>query len=478
MGSPRPPAVDVDAAVTVEGPITSGNGPIVGASNYDPGATGYVEEEFFLSGTATRFTSEEPLSADGKWTVEPFDDATYRTRIVVRRPADPRRANGVVLVEWLNVSAGFDAAPIWTYVAPYVHRTGATWVGVSAQRVGIEGGGNPLGAIRVLKSADPERYGSLTHPGDDYSYDLYSQVGATVWREAATVLGGIEPAMVVAMGESQSAMRLTSYANALAPIHDVYDAYLVHSRGGSAPNLLTEDGEAVVAAASPTRHRADLERPVLVVVAETDVAASGLGYAAARQDQTEWFRAWEMAGTAHADSYSLGIGDGDDGSGAADLAFFESMFDPPTSVYFGIISCGRPFNTGPHPYLVRSAIDELVTWARTESAPPVTDELELTDDLAEFLLDEQGNVLGGVRTPHVDVPVATLSGLGQTGESFCFLFGTTDPWTVDDLVALYGDRDSFLTLWDASVEETVERGHFLPEDAEQIRAAARAVPLP
>jgi hypothetical protein len=33
-------------------------------------------------------------------------------------------------------------------------------------------------------------------------------------------------------------------------------------------------------------------------------------------------------------------------------------------------------------------------------------------------------------------------------------------------------------LLDESVEETVERGHFLQEDAEQIRAAARAVPLP
>ena len=28
-----------------------------------------------------------------------------------------------------------------------------------------------------LKHADPERYGTLVHPGDSYSYDMYRQAG-------------------------------------------------------------------------------------------------------------------------------------------------------------------------------------------------------------------------------------------------------------------------------------------------------------
>jgi Alpha/beta hydrolase domain len=37
------------------------------------------------------------------------------TRMVVREPADKRRFNGVVLVEWYNVTNGFDAENLWFY---------------------------------------------------------------------------------------------------------------------------------------------------------------------------------------------------------------------------------------------------------------------------------------------------------------------------------------------------------------------------
>ena len=40
----------------------------------------------------------------------PADDGRfpYRTRMIVRRPADPADFNGTVVVEWQNVKAQFD----------------------------------------------------------------------------------------------------------------------------------------------------------------------------------------------------------------------------------------------------------------------------------------------------------------------------------------------------------------------------------
>ncbi len=80
------------------------------------------------------------------------------------------------------------------------------------------------------------RYASLTHPGDSYSYDMFSQAGQAVRDDATTILGGLQPERVIAVGESQSAGRLVTYIDAAHPVVDVYDGFLVHSRGaGGAP---------------------------------------------------------------------------------------------------------------------------------------------------------------------------------------------------------------------------------------------------
>lgn len=460
----------------LEGPITGGLGvPVAGTGNFDGTAFGYSESEYFISGTANSYTSAEPLSDDGQWNVEVNDTADYRTRIVVRQPTDPSSFNGTVMVEWMNVTAGLDVPPVWSYSKVELMRSGTIWVGVSAQRVGIEGGGNPLGAIRVLKNADPERYGSLVHPGDNYSYDLFSQVGATIWRNASVLFAGGEPERMIAAGESQSAFRLTTYLNALAPTHDVFHGYLVHSRGSRSAQLSSDPGPDVPGSQA-ARIRTDLTRPVLTLSAETDVVGQALGYRRAAQPDTDVFRSWEIAGTAHADVYSLGIGDTDDGSGRAGAELFEAMLNPPSSVYFGLINCDLPINAGPHTYVVRSAISALDQWIRSGVAPQSMEPLEATEDLEGFVLDERGLALGGIRTPHVDVPVAVLSGLGQAGGSFCGLFGTTTPFTADQRTGLYADKAEFQRLWAEATERAVARGAILEADVAEVLAAAERYP--
>jgi len=170
-------------------------------------ANGYVQQEFFASGTATAFRATSTPS-DGKWSITPTTTAHYATRILVRRPSDPAKFNGTVVVEWMNVSDG-ESAPDWQYLNPMLMRDGYAYVAVSAQALGVDGGkailGQAAAGTQGLVQEEPARYGTLHHPGDQYALDMFAQIGKALKAPHPTVLGGLRPKRIVAVGESQSA---------------------------------------------------------------------------------------------------------------------------------------------------------------------------------------------------------------------------------------------------------------------------------
>ncbi len=107
-------------------------------------------------------------------------------------PTDATKFNGTVLVEWLNVSGGIDAPAVWFMAHREIVREGYAYVAVSAQKVGVDGGLTITGIDMSLKKQDPERYSSLSHPGDAYSYDIFSQVGRLVREAPDDVLGRLD----------------------------------------------------------------------------------------------------------------------------------------------------------------------------------------------------------------------------------------------------------------------------------------------
>ncbi len=461
------PDLDVPAPL-VEGPITAGRAIIMQGTSFSLADEGYMEEEFFVSGVARAFTSFGALESDGKWDVEESSSAEYRTRIVVRRPIDPADFKGTAMVEWLNVSAGFDSAPDWISGHVELIRRGWVWVGVSAQFVGVEGGGGmPLipGLDFVLKTADPQRYGSLAHPGDSFSYDIYSQVGRAMRvRDGIDPLRGLVPDNVIAAGESQSASRMVTYVNAFAKAAGVFDGYLIHSRlGGSAG--LSQDPQPSIAAPGVVRIRTDLDVPVLTLQSETDLTL--LGSAPDRQGDSEYFRWWEIAGTSHADLYTLLVGMSDTGDDpkAAEVRVIAAPLAP-------FIVCDNPINSGPHHFVLKAGIRALEEWARDGTPPPTSPRLELTEDLSEYVRDDVGNTIGGIRTPYVDAPLAQLLGESPGGSAFCFLFGKTIPFDEDTIDRLYANNQAYLDAVGASTQSAVEAGFLLPEDADLILTAA------
>ncbi len=440
---------------------------------------GYVQEEYFLGGTATSF-DEIDAPDDGLWSVTPGEEADYRTRVIVRRPADAANFSGTVLVEWFNVSA-LEAAPDWGYLSGAIGREGHAYVGVSTQAQGVEGGDTLL-EVEVdqgqaeesganidasgLKNIDPARYGTLTHPGDAYSFDIFSQVGRAVVEAPEQLLGDLEPTQVIAMGESQSAMFLSTLINAVHPLDPVFDGFLVHSRGSLIPSV---DGTLVRSRQGETDPevlergvliRTDLDVPVMLVEAETDLTL--LGYVHARQPDTDLIRTWEVAGTAHADSETL-----------------RAVIGGPRDPMVGdILGCGS-VNSGPHKEVLRAALHHLVGWAAGGDAPPTGERLELiTDGDVTVQRDELGNALGGVRNPLVDVPVAVLTGepadgggldeIAEGSSGICVLFGQTIPFDQATVVALYGDADTYFEQFQASADKAVAAGFMLQPDADAL----------
>ncbi|MBX3314681.1 MAG: hypothetical protein KF906_10210 [Actinobacteria bacterium] len=435
----------------------------LGASrSTDLETAGYEEHEFVVSGSAVSYEPEGELSGDGMWTLAPSTDtADYTTRIVVRRPAEAADANGTVLVEWLNVSGGVDANPDYAYMEEEILRGGYTWVGVSAQSIGVEGGpvavsiapdNAMVGAIagKGLKAIDPDRYGDLSHPGDQYSYDMYTQVTRALRADDGTLLGDIPTDQVIAVGESQSAFALTTYADGVQPLTEAFDGFFIHSRGGAPLPLAGRNGGDDVDIASaisgtPTRIRTDLRAKTLMVQSESDVLGV-LNFYPARQPDSDTVATWEMAGTSHVDLHLLGS--------------IADSFD-----------CGAEINDGPMHIILKAALRSLDTWVRGGDAPPTAEPLavEEQEGANRYVRDEIGVVEGGVRTPPVDVPIVVLSGEpGPSTNVACLLAGTTIPILPSDLAELYPTDDDYLSEYETSTDATIEAGFALEEDREAL----------
>jgi hypothetical protein len=440
--------------------------------SFDLGHHGYLSEEWILEGTATSYRNSGELGDDGRWVTEPGPTASYRTRLVVCRPDDPSRFNGTVVVEWLNVSGGGDGSPDWFFLHRHLMREGAAWVGVSAQKAGIDGGGF-FDSGQHLKAVDPDRYGTLAHPGDAFSYDIFSQVAVAV-RSGRGPLAGFEIQTLLAAGESQSAVFLVTYVNGVDQHSPVYDGFLIHGRGSSGATLdgtMFRSPEDVHRFSGAQRIRDDVRVPVMTVQSETDlVLMAGIR---GRQADGERFRWWEIAGAAHFDTYGLIASQADDGTlSASELAALMA----PTDSVMGMPAPGL-FNSGPQQhYVLNAALAHLQAWVRDGTAPPIAPRIESEPGDEPILRrDQLGITIGGIRTPWVDVPVAVLSGQGYEGELFLGLFGRTVPFDTEQLGRLYPEgREQYLAAFQRHLDQAVDAGFVLPADRDEIFAVAEA----
>ncbi len=425
--------------------------------------TGGLEQEFFIAGTASRYEPRDggdPHPTNGRWQSRPAETASYRTRILVLRPGDPADFNGTVIANWNNVSGGESFQPGPT--AARLIKDGFAVVGVSAQRAGVEN--TSEGLMPSLKTHDPDRYRSLRHPGDDWSYDIFTQTARVLGpRRQVEVdpLGGLEANNVIATGGSQSGARLFSYVNGVQPSTNAFDAFAITL----CPNLPCTLTEATAPAGAEEMNwprgvgllewhqhllRDDLDAPIIIVNSETEAAECHPN----TQPDCPTVQVWEVAGTGHAGQLS-----------AKEMEAYPEL----AALDHSKVSLAP---------VVRGAISALHRWVTDSERPFQAPRITRRPGQKNFERDRHGNALGGIRMPELQAPLATHVGepaaLGQTG----LTLGRTTPFDSTEVAALWPDRASWLAAYNQAVTNLVTARVIASDDGAELSASAEAAPFP
>jgi hypothetical protein len=450
----------------IEGPVTGGaHGWAFGRPLEDLAGKGYVEAEYFLSGGATTYglAPGAEMGRDGKWQAEAKGNAPFKTRFLVYRPADPAAFNGTVVVCWNNVTAGYE---LFFGESPEVLEGGYAYVCASVQKVGVHGfADDPQGLV----AWDGARYGTLSIPTDDASYDIFSQVAAAVGpgRDTAGVdpMGGLAVTHVIGLGASQSAGRLATYVNAVHPWMAeqgwrVFDGYILQIYFGSGAGLEASDRLASAADrnARPMPRgqsliRDDLDVPAMIVNTELEAIACFK----VRQPDSERFRTWEAAGLTHVSFQAQSTRNVKFGRdfGAAPAAASQAT----NRIYI-------------QPYY-DAALHHMRGWVEGGAAPPSQPLIEFTPE-GQVVRDAHGIARGGIRQPQVAAPVAMNSSVPVTDDFAGRLRGSNKPFGAAELAALYGDEASYLARFRAAAEAAVKAGVLMAREVEPGVAEAAA----
>lgn len=474
---PAPPS----RVPTLSEPESEGAGIQALATDFDLASVGYMRSEYFFDGQAVGYEATDAFDEDGAWPVSETEPAPFRSRMVIVRPTEPSDFSGTVFVEWFNVTGGVDAGATWINAHNQILRSGAVWIGVTAQAVGVNGGGATVESDAVdipqggLVASDPARYGSLSHPGDLYSYDIFTQAGTAARGQGTgpAPLEGLDVERLIALGESQSAGRLTTYVNAVQPLAGVYDGFLIYSRGSGAAPLGERDPNVPdTTVPEVVRIRTDLDVPVFQYETEFDVDL--LEFADVRQPDTDLVRVWEVAGQSHSDNYAAGgYALADLGDGAAEAGILD-----PAQASGGLINCDQPLNAGGMYASLQAALAHLESWVADGTAPPEFEFLDSTGtgEGIELERDDLGIATGGVRTPIVDVPLAANVGDANNTPGFCRVFGHSSPFDAATLAELYpAGADEYRDAFDEATDTAVADGVWLEPEAENFRAAAELI---
>ncbi|MFK4794551.1 alpha/beta hydrolase domain-containing protein [Sphingobium sp. ZW T5_29] len=450
--------------VTIEGPVTGGTkGFPYAQSIVDLAPYGYTEAEYFVSGMAHPFKPTTPvLSNNGRWQVTPGDDLSYKTRILVRRPP-AAKFNGTIVVEYMQEYFGTERDTNYRWNAETLLRSGFGWVGISMHHEGIDDANQPTSItyagrtfpmVTTLARWDAARYGTLSVPSTDMSYDILTQVARALktqtFEGGADPFAGLKVQRIMAAGNTVAGERLAIYINAVQPTAKVFDGFFLQDLHTGAHLKLSG------VATPPPVVRTDVAVPVIVLNTTTASAERGA------RPEGKMLRFWAPAGSTHTTGpYAIRV-----------AAASQRDFGMATA------TCPPDFaNNLPVQYVSGAAIVAIDKWIRTGKAAPSFAQLPAFTGPKTFALepadffDANGNVKGGLRTPWVDVPVARYDWRGD-----CFGgSGRTFPFTTERLKQLYGTPEVYHQRFAKSARDAEKRGVLLTADVDAAIETANKV---
>ena len=403
-----------------EGPIAEGGAVYPGLRAEAPGTTaedfGYVTDEYFVSGTA--------------------NGQPYKTRILVRHPAQAARFDGIVVAECMHsngFAVTFEPARKSFFMRGYVH------VEIAAQQANIA----------TLQAFNPVRYASMSIASAQQTSEILAQVGLLIKSNLSNgPLAPLSARELILEGTSQASQVLRSYQaqkhfqERMADGAPIVDGYLATSTLGTAPMMVVD---------VPTIHMPTM----------TEVNSNGGAYRRADSDDPgNRYRLYEVAGMAHANSR-----------------------DTPTYVPD---PCSLPVSDFPWGAMAAMGLHRLVEWVAHGVVPPRAPPLEFDNNTANdgsrLALDAEGNVKGGVRNTYVDVPAAAYgvpnAGATPAAQFNCSIAGWRVAYEASTLHVLYRNKGAYVSAVNRRLMRLEGEGWMLPEYADDVRSDALAIDIP
>lgn len=443
--------------------------PFISAAN-KPGfrEAGYVEEEYFMRGTANVY---QEAGMDGRQIVHA--DIPYCNRFLVRKPEKDEAFSGDIVIEILNATAGFDIDRMWILGKEEIMRQGAAYVGITSKP----------DVIPCMKAFDSERYGALSWkvpyareekswqkdcdpmilPKDRGSetglfWDMLTELADCLKGENELVPSGAKRYLYLA-GWSQSVGYMTAYRNHFAFAgngRNLFDGYLAAGGVHAAVVPLNQDdyGRDI-----PFGSRVEY-MPVPYIAIQTESENAHFSAYENRQENANEeklrYRIYELAGATHDTAYSL-------------LDYYRGDdYLKEVGVYPQYMGDNELPNDYPYEFACAAIYRSLFRWVRDGIVPPAAPRIELESDL-ENRRDSFGNAVGGVRLPQIDAPVCTYYNYSDTtvipsGKNV--LFGHVVPFSAEKLANLYGSLREYRAKVEALADMQIEKGFLLPEDKE------------
>jgi len=417
----------------------------------------YVEQEYFLSGSANIYRY-----AEGGGIEVATPNVPFKTRMLVVRPRDPARFSGNVIYGPLHPARGNGH---WQSVRDYAMREGHIYVGLfigtdERSRAGTVQAGQPADGWTLTLASAPERYAALVWPRDDgIRWDVFGQAAQLLrGDDADNPLRGLPVERMYAMGWSFTGSFLRTYIN--EGFHDRYrlaggapaiDGYLlgISQHHFSSGYIQLNADTPILPGDDPRRLPRAIDVPVIELMTETE-AITRVGEMIPQGDaRAGGRRIYETPGVTH-------------GDGLRDTV-------PPSE-------CPYPVSDVPFRYLAWGALENLDAWSRADTPPPrQASNMNIVSGRAAR--DVNGNAAGGVQPAEVAVPLARY---GETGDARCasraahYLEMRRVPLSREQLTQLYpGGAADYLRRYEAHLDQQIAQRFILAEDKPALMAHAR-----
>ena len=419
----------------------------------DLAAAGFVEEEYFLSGTANVY---EETGKPGKAKVAE-KGWEYTNNIIVRRPADAADASGVVLVDILNASNGYPGEDHWRRLYDWCLDTGCTYIGLTSKPIQIDSLHHfdaeryaplswdvPGAAPRtpITAGADFEPFQAIEGTEEGLVWDITTQLGNLLEQDPSAIIGEVDPDVTILAGQSQSGVYLNTYTTyfdaALDQVNDgpLWDAYLNSVGGTIIRELRQGDGGFVTV---PNREL-ELSAPMITVDSEADwglFGEEGLG----AQPAQELRRHWQIPGSPHTWSASEVI--------PANEELLKAGRQARPEVTPEWLARQNPYPLEP---AIVAAVEALDVWVR-DGVPAAANGYFATED-GELVRDELGNAEGGVRYGLNRLPLARIDATTPAD-----MQGTVEVFSRARFAQLYGTRAAYLERLGAELDKDIAAGY-------------------